>query len=188
MFNNLSHQRRRMKCVSSTRWFVESPWPVCRCVCIYIYICTHLHTIFLGICSSCIRLVGLHPCTVKMYKKQTSLVRTNGFSLFFLREFDLWLTFGRSVFNPTTYIYESNPVRTIQSGYKHRPHVHSHLIVPLWDAAAPTNEWLPIEPTVKFIFSLCMSDEEDGPGGYKGTSIVWVCTYGRRDTTAESSD
>lgn len=42
------------------------------------------------------------------------------FFFFFLQEFDLWLTFGRSVFNPTTYIYESKPVQTIQSEYKHR--------------------------------------------------------------------
>lgn len=69
--------RRHMKCISSTRWFVESPQPVHRCVCVYIY--THLHTIFLGICSSCIRPVRLHLRTVKMHIYQTSLVRTNAF-------------------------------------------------------------------------------------------------------------
>lgn len=31
-------------------------------------------------------------------------------------------------------------------------------------------------------------DEEDGPGGYKGTPTVWVCTCRRGDTTAESSN
>lgn len=41
--------------------------------------------------------------------------------------------------------------------------------------------------TGKFIFSLCGCNEEDDAGEYKGMSIVWVCMYRHRDTTAESS-